>query len=119
MATKGRLAKAAEEFEANPCSRESWRAACELATDWFAERDPTPLTEDVLHKFDPNWSACSGVISSFSFWNDDGKGSLRLSRLTVASGHEWMAHCFDTKISTVGELRTLARLVGVELKGRE
>ena len=87
MATKERLAKAAEEFEANPCSRESWHAACELAIDWLAERDQTPLTDSELR----------GISAD------------------VREKIECFGH-FEA-IYTVGELRTLARLAGVELKG--
>lgn len=73
-----------------------------LAKDWLAERDPTPLTVEVMQSFG---ATVRNVIADMS----------RLSFVLTIDG-KWLCHTHSVVISTVGELRTLARLAGVELR---
>lgn len=71
--------------------------------DWLRERDPTPLTWDILRSVGgqrnmDGWIFRSGDMSLF----------------VVEYFGDWQY--LSLRISTVGELRTLARLAGVELK---
>lgn len=78
--------------------------------DWLAERDPTPLTVEVLKRFGAKddylgmYFRKSENFTLSLFENCDGNGAWG-----CANG--WLP-----PIRTVGELRTLARLAGVELK---
>lgn len=93
-----------------------------LAKDWLAERDPTPLTVEVfrgLSNADIN-SESDTIIIHVVIWSDYGREAVRLSRYPYSHDNKWRVAGYDTQISTVGELRTLARLAGVELaKGGE
>lgn len=70
--------------------------------EWLAERDPTPLTVEVMQSFG---ATVRNVIADMS----------RLSFVLTIDG-KWLCHTHSVVISTVGELRTLARLAEVELK---
>lgn len=86
-----------------------------LAKDWLAERDPTQLTANVLNEFGARWLPSSHGILTATFDCDNG-GVMRVAKWR-ATDRDWVVTNYNTPISTVGELRTLARLAGVELKG--
>lgn len=81
-------------------------------TDWLAERAPTALTVEVLTEFGAK------VI-------ENEKWSLGYSRYMIGSvmiecmSGDFYILAVGWPIRTIGELRTLARLAGVELKQPE
>lgn len=82
---------------------------CCAAEDWLAERDPTPLTVEIVLSF--GLSVCSAVAAEVQV------GEFVLM-LNYPSETDWFIDG-GRIISTVGELRTIARLAGVGLKGKE
>lgn len=76
---------------------------CCAAEDWLAERDPTPLTVEVLESLGADIKLPLVTI-----------GALNLFQGFVS--HQWLCMPSRLCLSTIGELRTLARLAGVELK---
>ena len=80
----------------------------EAVVNWLAERDPTPLTQNII--------VAMGGKKGFSGWYFlDGKDFLSRSLvLTECEFEDWQY--YRLRVKTVGELRTLARLAGVELK---
>lgn len=77
--------------------------------DWLAERDPTPLTVEIIKETGAEYTAGFACFKRGDYvlcieQNYDGVGNW-------GCGDGWIP-----SIRTVGQLRTLARLAGVELK---
>lgn len=77
------------------------------AMDWLAERDPAPLTVEAVTELGI-YVGNQKIPPIFIY-----VGSFELRK---DSGPTWEIFDSNVAISTVGELRTLARLAGVELK---
>ena len=86
----------------------------ELFVKAKSERDPTPLTVEVLVAMGAI-VVKNGLGEALAKFKANNGNSIRVEGFSKNT--EWYMDNYRGTISTVGELRMLARLAGVELKG--